>query len=109
MYLRRMALSFRMTNPHTSDEIDKVSAYEFYPNVRHTETIEYDDDDCDGERVHRRNKSVSTLIESDVKRARRANLTITIHPTAGNFDGFVKDKKTELRINVTEKPKKLCR
>ena len=23
------------------------------------------------------------------------------------FDGFVKDKKTELRINVTEKPKKL--
>ena len=34
-------------------------------------------------------------------------MTITIHPTAGSFDGFVKDKKTELRINVTEKPKKL--
>ena len=56
--------------------------------------------------AYRQEKSVSTLIESDVN-AKKNSLTITIHPASGNFDGFVKDKKTELRINVTEKPKKL--
>ena len=55
--------------------------------------------------AYRQEKSVSTLIESNVDAKNR--VTITIHPTAGSFDGFVKDKKTELRINVTEKPKKL--
>ena len=94
-----------MTNPHNNvSEIDKsLRIYEFYPNG-HTETIEYDDDGVT--EAYRRNKSVSTLIESDVN-DKKNRLTITIHPTAGNFDGFVKDKKTELRINVTEKPKKL--
>ena len=96
---------FPMTNPHNNvSEIDKsLRIYEFYPNG-HTETIEYDDDGVT--EAYRRNKSVSTLIESDVN-DKKNRLTITIHPTAGNFDGFVKDKKTELRINVTEKPKKL--
>ena len=94
-----------MTNPHNNvSEIDKsLRIYEFYPNG-HTETIEYDDDGVT--EAYRRNKSVSTLIESDVN-DKKNRLTITIHPTAGNFDGFVKDKKTELCINVTEKPKKL--
>lgn len=30
-----------------------------------------------------------------------------IHPTQGNFEGFVKEKATEFRINVTAKPKKI--
>uniref|UniRef100_UPI0025915453 discoidin domain-containing protein n=2 Tax=Bacteroidales TaxID=171549 RepID=UPI0025915453 len=85
-------------------EIDpSIRIYELYPN-RHTATVEYDDDGVT--EAYRQEKSVSTLIESDVN-AKKNNLTITIHPAAGNFDGFVKDKKTELRINVTEKPKKL--
>lgn len=94
-----------MTHPHNNvSEIDpSIRIYELYPN-RHTATVEYDDDGVT--EAYRQEKSVSTLIESDVN-AKKNNLTITIHPAAGNFDGFVKDKKTELRINVTEKPKKL--
>ena len=33
---------------------------------------------------------------------------ITIHPTQGSFNGLVKEKATELRINVTEQPKKIA-
>ena len=92
-----------MTHPHNNvSEIDpSLRIYELYPN-RHTATVEYDDDGVT--EAYRQEKSVSTLIESDVN-AKKNTLTITIHPAAGNFDGFVKDKKTELRINVTEKPK----
>lgn len=93
-----------MTQPNNNvSEIDpSLRIYEFYPN-RHTATVEYDDDGVT--EAYRQEKSVSTLIESNVDAKNR--VTITIHPTAGSFDGFVKDKKTELRINVTEKPKKL--
>ena len=93
-----------MTRPNNNvSEIDpSLRIYEFYPN-RHTATVEYDDDGVT--EAYRQEKSVSTLIESNVDAKNR--VTITIHPTAGSFDGFVKNKKTELRINVTEKPKKL--
>ena len=93
-----------MTQPNNNvSEIDpSLRIYEFYLN-RHTATVEYDDDGVT--EAYRQEKSVSTLIESNVDAKNR--VTITIHPTAGSFDGFVKDKKTELRINVTEKPKKL--
>ena len=92
-----------MTQPNNNvSEIDpSLRIYEFYPN-RHTATVEYDDDGVT--EAYRQEKSVSTLIESNVDAKNR--VTITIHPTAGSVDGFVKDKKTELRINVTEKPKK---
>ena len=93
-----------MTYPHNNvNEMDKaLRIYEFYPE-RHSSVVEYDDDGVT--EAYRRNESTSTLIESDVNG--KGRLTITIHPATGQFDGFVKDKKTELRINVTEKPKKL--
>lgn len=93
-----------MTHPHNNvNEMDKaLRIYEFYPE-RHSSVVEYDDDGVT--EAYRRNESTSTLIESDVNG--KGRLTITIHPATGQFDGFVKDKKTELRINVTEKPKKL--
>lgn len=80
-----------MTQPNNNvSEIDpSLRIYEFYPN-RHTATVEYDDDGVT--EAYRQEKSVSTLIESNVDAKNR--VTITIHPTAGSFDGFVKDKKT---------------
>lgn len=94
-----------LTHPHNNvSEIDpSLRIYELYPN-RHTATVEYDDDGVT--EAYRQEQSVSTLIESNVNE-KKSRLTVTIHPAAGNFDGFVKDKKTELRINVTEKPHKL--
>ena len=93
-----------MTHPNNNvSEIDpSLRIYELYPN-RHMATVEYDDDGVT--EAYKREQSVSTIIESNVDKKNR--LTVTIHPTAGNFDGFVKEKMTELRINVTEKPKKL--
>ena len=87
-----------MTQPNNNvSEIDpSLRIYEFYPN-RHTATVEYDDDGVT--EAYRQEKSVSTLIESNVDAKNR--VTITIHPTAGSFDGFVKEKATEFRVNVT--------
>lgn len=54
-----------MTHPHNNvSEIDpSLRIYEFYPN-RHTATVEYDDDGVT--EAYRQEKSVSTLIESNV-------------------------------------------
>ena len=68
-----------MTQPNNNvSEIDpSLRIYEFYPN-RHTATVEYDDDGVT--EAYRQEKSVSTLIESNVDAKNR--VTITIHPTA---------------------------
>ncbi|MDD3036487.1 TIM-barrel domain-containing protein [Bacteroides sp.] len=93
-----------MTNPNNNvNEIDRsLRIYEFYP-YQHSSVVEYDDDGVT--EAYREGKSATTLIESEVNSKNR--VTITIHPTKGNFDGFVTEKATELRINVTEKPNKL--
>ena len=93
-----------MTNPNNNvSEINKsLRIYEIYPYGESSFT-EYDDDGATEE--YRLGKGVTTLIESNVDA--KNNVTITIHPTKGDFTGFVKDKATEFRVNVTEKPKKV--
>ena len=93
-----------MTNPNNNvTEIDhSLRIYEFYPN-QHSSMVEYDDDGVT--EAYKDGRFATTLIESDVDNKNR--VTITIHPVKGDFDGLVKEKKTELRINVSEKPKKL--
>lgn len=93
-----------LTNPNNNvSEINKsLRIYEVYPNG-HSSFTEYDDDGVTEE--YRLGKGVTTLIESDVDS--KGKVTITIHPTGGEFNGFVKEKATEFRINVTEKPKKV--
>lgn len=93
-----------MTNPNNNvSEIDKgTRIYEIYP-YGYSYFTEYDDDGVSEE--YRSGKHVTTFIESNVDK--KNNVTITIHPTLGEFNGFVPEKQTEFRINVTEKPKKL--
>lgn len=93
-----------MTNPNNNvSEIDKsLRIYELYP-YKHMMTVEYDDDGVT--EAYRNDKAVTTFIESNVDAKNR--LTVDIRPAQGDFEGFVKEKATELRINVTEKPKKL--
>lgn len=50
-------------------------------------------------------KGVTTNIESEV--GSKNDVTVTIHPAKGDFTGFVKEKVTEFRINVTSLPKKV--
>ncbi|MDR1981782.1 MAG: DUF5110 domain-containing protein [Tannerellaceae bacterium] len=93
-----------LAHPHNNvSEMDKgIRIYEIYPYGRSAFT-EYDDDGVSEE--YRSGKGVTTLITSDVDP--KNNLTVMIDPSKGDFEGFVKEKATEFRINVTEKPGKV--
>lgn len=92
-----------MANPNNNpSEINKaLRIYDIYPSGKSSFT-EYDDDGLTEEYLL--GKGVTTLVESDVN---RNVATITIHPAKGDFKGFVKEKITEFKINVTAKPKKV--
>ena len=93
-----------MTNPNNNvGEIDKnLRIYELYPSG-YSEFVEYDDDGIT--QAYLNGKGTTTRIE--IKNNDPSKVSITIHPTTGDFDGFVKDKATELRINLSEMPKKI--
>ncbi len=92
-----------MTNPNNNiSEINKaLRIYDIYPAGK-SFFNEYDDDGLTVE--YKLGRGVKTLIESE---ANKGVAKITIHPAKGNFDGFVKEKVTEFKINVSAKPKKL--
>ncbi|MES2331455.1 MAG: TIM-barrel domain-containing protein [Bacteroidota bacterium] len=93
-----------MTNPNNNvSEINKrIRIYEIYPSGKSSFT-EYDDDGRTEQ--YKAGKGAFSLIESNVDAKNDA--VITIHPAKGDFDGFVKEKITEFRINVTRRPKKV--
>jgi hypothetical protein len=93
-----------MTTPHNNvNEIDKrLRIYEVYP-CGNTSFTEYDDDGRTEE--YRCGKGVTIRIESNA--GAKGDVTLTIHPAQGDYTGFVKEKATELRINVTQKPRKI--
>ncbi len=88
-------------NNHVSEINKGLRIYEIYP-FGNTSFTEYNDDGATEE--YRSGKNVTTLIES---KANNSQVEITIHPTKGNFNGFVKKKTTEFRINLTAKPEKV--
>lgn len=92
-----------MANPNNNvSEINKgLRIYEIYP-YENTSFTEYNDDGRT--EAYKEGKGVTTLIESNVN---KDNVKIIIHPAKGDFDGFVKEKQTEFKINVTAKPKKV--
>lgn len=104
VFVKRGAI-IPMTSPNNNvSEADKsLRIYELYPCGQSAFT-EYDDDGITEE--YRAGRGVSTLIESVA--GEKGELTVTVHPAQGSFDGFVKEKATEFRINVTEQPKKIA-
>lgn len=93
-----------MANPNNNVAgINKnLRIYELYPFGKSSFT-EYDDDGAT--EAYKLGKGTSNLIETELDKNNK--VTVTIHPTQGSFDGFVKEKATEFKINVTAKPKKL--
>lgn len=75
--------------------------YEIYPSGK-TSFIEYDDDGTT--EAYREGDSSVTRITSEQAGDK---VTVTIEPTEGMYDGMVKERVTELRINVTQAPKSL--
>ncbi|HAY3561848.1 TPA: DUF5110 domain-containing protein [Elizabethkingia meningoseptica] len=92
-----------MVNPNNNvSEINKgLRIYEIYPLGKSSFT-EYDDDGITQQ--YKAGKGVSTLIESEVN---KDHAVVTVHPAKGSFNGFVKNKATEFRISVTEKPENI--
>ena len=85
-------------NNHVSDINKDLRVFEFYPAGKSIFTS-YDDDGVT--EAYKLGKGVSTVIETAVNGKTAA---INIHTTKGEFTGFTKQKSTELKINVTEKP-----
>ena len=102
VFVKRGAI-IPMNNPNNNpNEVNKnLRIYEVYP-FGNTSFTEYDDDGASTDYL--KGKSTETRIVSAVT---GDIATITVNPTKGSFDGFVKEKVTEFKINVTKQPKKV--
>ncbi len=103
LFVRRGAI-LPMNNPNNNvSQIDpSLRIYELYP-YGHSSIETYDDDGVT--EAYKDGHGVTTLVESDADE--KGNLVITIHPAEGDFEGFVREKATEFRINVTARPQKV--
>lgn len=92
-----------LVNPNNNvSQIDETNRiFELYPDGVSSYTL-YDDDGKTQQYLL--GKSTTTTVHSNLQKDK---LEVTIDATKGNYDGFVKDKSTELRINLTEQPKKI--
>jgi len=102
VFVKRGAI-IPMVNPNNNvSEINlQKRIYELYPYGSSSFT-EYDDDGVTTYYMH--NQYVKTRIETKVNGHK---VNIVVEPGKGEFSGFVKEKETEFRINVTSKPKKV--
>jgi alpha-glucosidase (family GH31 glycosyl hydrolase) len=94
-----------MTNPNNNVKyIDKaLRIYELYPQGYSTFT-EYDDDGVT--ELYRAGKFTTTIIEQN--KDSEGNVTVTVNPTEGDFDGFVKEKVTVFKVNASAAPKSIA-
>lgn len=101
LFVRRGAI-IPMTEAHNNvSELGRGRRiYELYP-CGHSRIEEYDDDGVTC--AYLAGSGVMTVVETDVTSA--GDLHVTLHPAEGSFEGFVREKSTELRVNVTERPK----
>ena len=90
-----------LTHPHNNvAEIDQaLRIYDLYP-YGETSFTEYDDDGRT--QAYLGGAFVETKINSQVNKGKA---TITIAPTTGTFEGFVPEKRTEMRIYMDAAPK----
>jgi putative glycosyl hydrolase len=90
-----------MANPNNNpSQIRKdLRIYEIY--AQHgTKALEYDDDGRT--QAYLTGENTNTQLSTSVN---KKTLTFKAERTAGDFDGYIRNKATELRINVTRTPK----
>lgn len=90
-----------ITHPHNNvAEIDqRLRMYELYPAGKNQFTEVEDDGRT---QAYQQGEVVKTRIEAELDQ--KNTYRITIHPAEGNFEGFNKNKRTELKINLSRKP-----
>ena len=98
-----------MTKPNNNvSEIDKgFRAYELYPGTTSTSFTEYDDDGTTVDYLNGKVAKTVIKMEPNPKGNLResGHIFVTIDPTQGSFDGMVREKVTEFRVNTTAEPK----
>ena len=94
-----------MTAPNNNvKEIDKaLRMYDLYPQGE-SAFVEYDDDGIT--ELYRAGEYTTTRIEQ--KLDAKGNLTVTVNPTEGCFNGFIEEKVTVFRVNASAQPKKVA-
>ena len=94
-----------MTEPHnTPAQYNKETRiYEIYPIDGETTFTEYDDDGTT--ELYKGGEFTTTEISNSGDS--KGNVEIYVSSTEGSFDGFIKEKSTQFRVNVSEKPKKV--
>ena len=102
VFVKRGAI-IPMVNPNNNvSEINlQRRIYEIYP-YGNSSFVEYDDDGLTTD--YMREQYITTKIESVVD---GDVVNILVEPANGFFKGFVKEKETEFRINVTSQPQKV--
>lgn len=89
------------SNNHVNEINESNRTYEVYPFGKSSFT-QYDDDGVT--ESYKNGIGTSTLIESDLT----GDLaTIKIHKTKGDYNGFIKQKTTIVKVNVTTAPKNI--
>lgn len=88
-------------NPSEMDP--KMRAYEVYP-MGISSFTEYDDDART--QAYLRGESTATKVVSNLDE--KGNLTVTVEPTEGNFEGFEKQKSTLLTVFCSQAPVKVA-
>ncbi|SEG61966.1 TIM-barrel domain-containing protein [Sphingobacterium lactis] len=100
----KMGAILPLDNPHNN--IQQINPnqriYEIYPSGK-SNFYAYDDDGIT--QAYLQQQGVSTCIESDVND--KGRVEIVVHPAEGDFEGFIKEKGTEFRVNMTQAPKKV--
>ena len=92
-----------LNNPNNNpSQVNKgLRIFEFWPEGQ-SELKQYDDDGTT--QAYLKGHFATTTVKSDVN-AKKGELTITIDPTQGTFEGQTASQATELRINATKAPK----
>ncbi len=92
-----------LSNPHNNPSLEdcRKRIVEFYPDGASSYTL-YDDDGKTQQYLY--GHFVTTKISS---KAEKGKVTLSIDPSQGDYEGFLKEKTTELRVNLTARPKKV--
>ena len=101
VFVRNGAIIPRNQANNNIKEIDRSKRLlTFYPHGNTTFTL-FEDDGIST--AYKNGKVATTLIESNAQDSNeKGRVVLKIHETQGEFEGFVKEKETELYVNVSE-------
>lgn len=102
VFVRRGAI-IPMNNPHNNPAgVDRaLRIFELYPALGTNSMAVYDDDGLTEQ--YRNGTAVTTPVSMTLDA--KGILSVNIDKSTGNYDGFVPEQVTELRINATKCPK----